>query len=210
MVVLTEEEHARVSQAVKQVERDTSGEIHCVVCRQSDDYFLAAGFVLACMAMGVTLFVSWLSFSFWFDVGAVTLTLIQVVAFAAGLVMIRLWPSLCLRLVPKSVRYRRAHANAVRQFLAHNIHATENRTGVLVFVSLVERYAEIIADSGLSAQIDQAEWNRIVGALTTGVSQGRIADALIEAVQQSGVLLIRHFPAGPEDRNELPDHVVEI
>lgn len=210
MVVLSEEEHARVSQAVKQVERDTSGEIHCVVCRQSDDYFLAAGFVLACMAMGVTFLISWLSFRFWFDVGAVTLTLIQVVAFGAGLIMIRFWPALCLRLVPKSVRYRRAHANTVRQFLAHNIHATENRTGVLVFVSLAERYAEIIADSGLSAHIDQAEWDRIVGALTTGVSQGRIADALIEAVQQSGVLLIRHYPAGPEDRNELPDHVVEI
>lgn len=210
MVVLSEEDHARVSQAVKQVERDTSGEIHCVVCRQSDDYFLAAGFVLACMAMGVTLLISWLSFRFWFDIGAVTLTLVQVAAFGAGLVMIRYWPSLCLRLVPKSVRYRRAHANALRQFLAHNIHATEHRTGVLVFVSLAERYAEIIADSGLTAHIDQAEWNRIIGELTTGVSRGRLADALIEAVQQSGVLLIRHYPAGPGDRNELPDHVVEI
>lgn len=210
MVVLTEEEHARVSLAVKQVEQNTSGEIHCVVCRQSDDYFLAAGFVLACMAMGVTLFVSWLSFRFWFDIGAVTLSLIQIVAFGAGLAMIRIWPSLCLRLVPKSVRYRRAHANAVRQFLAHNIHATENRTGVLVFVSLAERYAEVIADSGLTVHIDQAEWNRIIGALTAGVAQGRLADALIEAVQQAGALLIRHFPAGPEDRNELPDHVVEI
>ncbi|MCR9136902.1 MAG: TPM domain-containing protein [Alphaproteobacteria bacterium] len=210
MVILTEEEHARVSQAVKDVERQTSGEIHCVVCRQSDDYFLAAGFVLACTAIGITFLISWLSFRFWLDIDPTILSMIQVLAFVAGLGVIRLWPSLCLRLVPKSLRYRRAHANAVRQFLAHNIHATENRTGVLVFVSLAERYAEIIADSGLSAHIDQAEWNRIIGDLTVGVSHGRIADALIEAVQQSGLLLVRHYRAGPENRNELPDHVVEI
>lgn len=210
MVILTKDEHTRVSDAVKRVEQDTSGEIHCVVCRQSDDYFLAAGFMLACMAMGLTVLFSWLSFRLWFDIGAVAFSVMQVSSFVAGLIIIRAWPALCLRLVPKSLRYRRAHGNAVRQFLARNIHATEDRTGVLIFVSLAERYAEIIADSGLSVHIDQAEWNRIISDLTAGVARGQVANALIESVQQSGALLVQHFPAGTGDRNELPDHVVEI
>lgn len=210
MVILTEDEHARISEAVKQAERETSGEIHCVICRQSDDYFLAAGFVLAVTVMAMTLLVSWLSFQFWIDVGPVTFSIIQILAFAAGLIILQIWPALRLKLVPKSLRYRRAHGNAVRQFLARNIHVTENRTGVLIFVSLAERYAEIIADSGLTVHIEQSAWNGIVGNLTAGVSRGEIADSIIESVQQSGALLLRHFPAGPDDRNELPDHVVEI
>ncbi len=208
--MLTQDEHGRISEAIKAAERETSGEIHCVVCGQSDDYFLAAGFVLACMVMAMTLLVGWLSFRYWLDIGAVAFSVMQICAFLAGLAIIRVWPALRIRLVPKSLRYRRAHGHAARQFLARNIHATEARTGVLIFVSLAERYAEIIADDGLSVHIDQTEWDRMITELTAGIARGQLADALIETVRQSGALLARHFPAGPDDRNELPDHVVEI
>jgi putative membrane protein len=210
MVILTQEEHARVSRAIKQAEQATSGEIFCVLSRRSDSYFLAAGFVLACAVMITTFIISWLSYFNWYDFDAYVFPGVQIAAFALSLLVIWFWPSLRLRLVPKSLCYRRAHSNAVRQFLAHNIHATADRTGIVIFISLAERYAEILADSGISSKIEQAEWNRIVATMTETVSRGQIADALIEAVQQSGSLLVTHFPAPSGNRNELPDHVIEI
>ena len=208
--MLTEDEHKRIATAVQAAEAKTSGEIHCVVSRQSDDYFLASGFVLACTVMLSTLVVGYLAHQFWFDISAITFSIVQILAFALGLLIVRIWPRLRLLFVPKSVRYRRAHSNAVRQFLAHNIHSTENRTGVLVFVSMGEKYAEIIADNGISDVIDQSEWNDIIAGLTEGIAQNRLADALVESVERCGELLAKHCPPDGRSANVLPDHVVEI
>ncbi len=210
MVTLNEQEHARLAEAIRQAESKTSGEIFCVLCRRSDDYFLPAGFMLACMSMLSAVLVGWLAWLFWVDIGALTLLSCQIAAFLLGLAIIRVWPELRLWLLPRGLAYRRAHGNAVRQFLAHNIHATEDRTGVLIFVSLAERYAEIIADTGISAKVDQDEWNAIVGSVTQQIADGQVADALIGAVGRAGALLERHFPPRPGESNDLPDHLVEF
>jgi putative membrane protein len=108
------------------------------------------------------------------------------------------------------LRHRRAHDNAVRQFLAHNIHLTGERTGVLLFLSMEERYAEVIADSGIDARVGQEDWDRIVGLLVSHAGKDRLAEGFCEAVREVGALLARHFPPRPNDRNELDDHLVEI
>ena len=210
MVILSQSEHARLAEVIRQAERKTSGEIFCVLCRSSDDYFLPASFVLACMSILSTVLVGVYAHLMWIALDALTLLACQIAALALGLAIIRIKPGLRPWLLPKSLCYRRAHGNALRQFLAHNIHATQDRTGILIFVSLAERYAEIIADTGISEKVGQDEWNTIVGSMTEKIAAGQVADALEGAAQRAGALLAEHFPPSDDTRNELSDHVVEF
>jgi putative membrane protein len=104
----------------------------------------------------------------------------------------------------------RAHAEAVNQFLAHGLHLTERRTGVLIFASAAERYAEILADQGINAKVGQEVWCGAVEAMVSAIRQGRPADGFVAAVEQCGAVLAEHFPPGVLNPDELPNKVVQI
>ncbi len=97
-----------------------------------------------------------------------------------------------------------------RQFLAHNIHLTQARTGVLIFVSLAERYAEIVADSGIDDRVDQSVWDSAVRGLTQSAADGRLVDGFIQAIGTVVSVLAEHFPVSPGDTDELENRLVEI
>ena len=104
--------------------------------------------------------------------------------------------------------HRRAHAEAIRQFLAHGLRLTERRTGVLIFASVAERYAEIVADTGINARVDAQDWESSVAAMIVAIKDGRPADGFVAAVEQCGALLARPFPPGAINRDELPNKLV--
>ncbi|MDP3382304.1 MAG: TPM domain-containing protein, partial [Phenylobacterium sp.] len=77
--------------------------------------------------------------------------------------------------------------------------------------SLAEHAAELIADEGIAAVVDQKRWDDAIAALVAGAKAGRTADGLVAAVSQVGDILAEHFPADPTDNpNELPDAVILI
>lgn len=207
---MTPEEHARVAEAVKRAEANTSGEIFCVLARASDSYFFPSAFFVTLAVLVVGLIVALLLDYWWFAVGLPEFAALELLGVLAALFVLWVFPALRVHYVPHSLRRRRAHDNAVRQFLAHNIHLTDERTGVLLFLSMEERYAEVIADSGIDEQVGQKDWDRIVGLLVSHASRERLAEGFCEAVAEVGTLLARHFPPRSNDRNELDDHLVEI
>jgi putative membrane protein len=81
---------------------------------------------------------------------------------------------------------------------------------VLIFVSVAEHYVEILADQAINAKVAQAEWDAIIAVFVMTVKQGRVAEGFEQAVDACGALLAQHFPAAPGERNELPDHLIEI
>ena len=203
-------DHVRVSAAIRSAEKSTSGEIYCVLARSSDGYFHPAAAVLSAAILIASVFVAlWLE-TRWDQIGASVFAIAQCLALATGLAVLKAFPALRIRLVPKRVRYAKAHGNAVRQFLARNVHTTSARTGVLIFVSLAERYAEVVADAGINEKVPQSDWNRIVADLTQAASAGQLTEGFEGAIAASGALLAQHFPYRPHDRNELDDKLVEI
>ena len=90
----------------------------------------------------------------------------------ALLVLLWPFPALRIRLVPRRLRYRHAHDNALKQFLARNVHITAARTGVLIFVSLAERYAEIVADAGINSRSRRTIWDGVVADLIAHAQAG--------------------------------------
>lgn len=207
---ISEADREYVTAAIREAEARTDGEIYCVVARQSEGYFFPA----ACMAMvGVllaSLAVAFVSEYWWVSIRLPHFIMKQIAAVAAVLAILWLVPALRIHLVPWQMRHRAARDNARRQFLGRNVHRTAARTGVLIFVSLAERYAEVIADVGISAHVDPKVWEDTVADLTDHARQGRLADGFVKAVQSVGAVLATHFPVSPDNQNELDDHLIEI
>ncbi|MGB3645905.1 MAG: TPM domain-containing protein [Mesorhizobium sp.] len=208
--LISPQDHARVAAAIADAEKRTDGEIYCVVAHASDAYFFPAalvamlGILISALALGFALESWWLSLRLpWFAA-------LQLLAAVAVLALLWLVPALRIHLVPHRLRFAAAHANASRQFLAHNIHLTQARTGVLIFVSVAERYAEIVADSGIDDRVDQSVWDSAVRGLTQSAADGRLVDGFIQAIGTVGSVLAEHFPVSPGDTDELENRLVEI
>jgi putative membrane protein len=207
---VTDQEHQRITDAIRKAEKGTAGEIFCVVARASDTYFFSAALSVLAAILVVSLGVAFLLDAWWFAIGVPAFVAAQLVATGAALGLIYFVPALRLRLAPRRWQFMQAHDNALRQFLARNVHLTSERTGVLIFVSLAERYAEIVADAGINAKVPQAEWDELVAGLIEKARSDELADGLVLAIERAGTLLAAHFPPRPGDVNELDDHLVEI
>lgn len=207
---LSPQDHARIAAAIRAAEARTSGEIYCVVARASDGYFVAAALFVTAGIMAASLIAALVLDRGWQPVPLAHFVAAQILAVATALVVLRVFPALRLHFVPLRLRYRRAHDNALKQFLARNVHITSARTGVLIFVSLAERYAEIVADSGINARTPQETWNAIVAELIDNAREDRLADGFVAAIGTVGDILAAHFPVSERDTNELGDHLIEI
>lgn len=204
------EDHARIAEAIRKAETETSGEIYAVLARSSDDYFFAAGFVATCGILIASVIAAFLAHWYWFDIRLPMFGLAVLAAFLTAMLVLWFFPAIRMLLVPRRIRYKRAHLNALQQFLARNVHITEHRTGILLFVSMAEHYAEVIADAGIHARVEQDEWNAIVATLIHHASRAQVAEGFVLAIGQAGLLLEKHFPAGPDNVNELDDHLIEL
>ena len=205
----TEDDHARIAAAIAAAERETSGEIYAVFARASDDY----RFVAATLALALSLLLGWLAAALaWLAGLALPALAIETAQLAGALLLFFLLRSsrLVMLFVPPALARMRAARMARAQFLAHNLHRTPDRTGVLVFVSEQERYAEVIADEGIAAHVEQGEWDGIVAGLTEAARGDRLADGFEAAVRRCGALLATRFPPRAGSGNVLPDRLVEI
>ena len=204
MSLLSAEDEERISAAITAAERKTSGEIVAVVTEASDSY-LYVPFMWAALA---ALIVPWPLIHFtWMTVQWIFA--IQLLVFFVLLAL--LWPRhIRTALVPKSIRAAHAHQRATEQFIAQNLHTTEGRTGVLIFVSIAERHAEILADKGIDDRVSSGTWQAIVDELTSEISEGRAANGFIRAIERAGKHLSEHFPPGTANPNELPDHLIVL
>jgi putative membrane protein len=204
VVLISPADRERIVRAIQTAEETTAGEIFCVIARHSSDYRL----VPLAWAAGLALLVPppLIYFTLW---PAWTIYVAQLALFMIAAIGLS-WPPLRFHIVPRRAAHDRAHAEAMRQFFAQGLHQTESRTGVLIFASVAERYAEIVADAGINAKVTPDAWDGAVAALVAGLREGRAADGFIAAIAQCGAILAQHFPPGALPRNELPNTLVEI
>lgn len=195
---------ARVVEAIRIAETRTSGEIFCVIAHASSSYRLVPIAWAALLALLVPLPLIYLTA---LPVGVIYLAQLAVFAAAAALMSL---PALRFRVVPRRAMRERAHVEAMRQFLAQGLHLTERRTGVLIFVSVAEHYAEIIADEGINARVAPTVWREAIAAAIAAIRDGRPGDGLVAAVERCGEVLAVQFPPGAINRDELPNKVVEM
>jgi putative membrane protein len=204
MALVDEQGRQRVADAISKAESRTSGEIVAVVAADSSTY-MHIPFMWAAL---VALLVPWPFIHFtWMTVQNIWLLQLAVFAIMLAILMYR---PLRFALVPASTKRVRAHRRAVEQFLTQNLHTTEGRTGVLLFVSVAERYVEVLADAGIHKKVPQEDWQVIVDSLTTAIGRGHAADGFIAAVDAIGTRLAQHFPPGSATNARLPNHLIVL
>jgi putative membrane protein len=202
--MIAQADRARIIDAIRAAEARTSGEIFCVIARHSSDYRVVPLVWAAALALVVP--APLIHFTLW---PAAVIYLVQLVVFVAAALALSL-PAIRFHIVPRRTQHERAHAEAMRQFFAQGLHQTENRTGVLIYASLAERYAEIVADAGIHAKVTSQVWDQAIAALVAGMREGRAGDGFVAAIERCGAVLAEHFPPGALNRDELPNKLVEI
>src|SRR5262249_11485930 len=146
-VMISDIDKPRIAEAIRAAEEKTAGEIFCVIAHACGNYRLLPIARAALAALPAPLPLIYLTAR---PPGVIYL--LQLAAFIVAALVLSL-PVIRFRIVPKRRLWGHAHAEAMHQFLAHGIHLTEQRTGVLIFASVAERYAEIVADSGINAKV---------------------------------------------------------
>jgi putative membrane protein len=190
---LTPAEHPRIDTAVASIERETAADLCVVVARVSDRYSIypvAWAAVVAILSGGLVALIRP-------EIASRTLILIELPVLIA-LTLLLDWLPFRLRIVPTRVKHARAWQLAHREFNAHVLANPKQRHRILLFVSLGERYVEIIADHETHALAPDGAWNKIVDRFLTTVKAGRVADGILDAITVCGAILKIHHPAANE------------
>jgi putative membrane protein len=204
MVLVSKDDENRIAAAIAVAESKTSGEIVAMITASSASYRFAPVLWAALAALALP----WpLIYFTWIQVQYIYLA--QIIVFAL-LALLFSWRPLRYALVPSRIKRVRAHRRAIEQFLMQNLHTTDDRTGVLIFVSVAERYAEIVADASIHQKVPEGEWKTIVDALTQRIADGNAADGFVAAIEAVGQRLAQHFPPGALDPNTLPNHLIVL
>src|SRR5262245_17616283 len=213
MIQFTDEERNRIKQTVQQAERGTKGEIVPMVVPASALYREAGyrtGLILALIMLGLllTLELYWLPWG-WHAGNAGWLLLAVVAAYGIGQ-WLGTVPYI-VRLVTSRERmaYKVKH-RAEQAFYQHGLHNTKERTGILIFVSLLERRVQVLADKGINDRVPAGTWDSLVNGILDGIRSGNATDAICEAITKCGALLSQVSPAGSGDNpDELPDTLIQ-
>ncbi|AKM09169.1 TPM domain-containing protein [Croceicoccus naphthovorans] len=223
-VYLSEAEHRQITDAVAAAELTTSGEIVTVLARRSDGY---SDIALAWAALAAFTAITVLAIFPDFYLGLLAdltgqwnaewspATLFGIAA-AFGILKflgtwaVQLWPPLKYLLIPRPVKTRRTHDRAVNLFKVGAERRTHGRTGILIYLSMQEHRAEIVADSAIAEKVEAEVWGEAMAQMIGHVREGRVADGMIAAVEEVGKVLAQHFPREEDDQNELPDRLIEL
>jgi len=204
----SESDREKISRAVKEVEQRTSGEIVPYVVDRSDWYEVAewrAGVV--CGMIPLVAFGALRSFTLiWLPFGVVDIALTTMSAVVLGALAAHFIPAVERLFAGADLMERRVRERADEAFLSEEVFATRDRTGVLIFLSLLERRVVVVGDSGINSKIARSEWDGIVKLVVEAIRARRPANGLIAAIRQCGALLEHEGVARrKDDADELSD-----
>jgi putative membrane protein len=196
----TKEQYQAIAAAIRAAEQQTCGQMVCVLARASSAY----AHIPILWASALALITPWplIDFTQW---SVQRIFLVQLVVFLVAALVFS-WMPLRLLLVPRATQRARAHRAAIEQFVVRRVAHTRNRCGVLIFVSLAEHYARIIADDGIAQKVPSSEWQAAIDALVGHMRSGDVVAGFTAAIERCGGVLAAHAPPDGSG-NELPDRL---
>jgi putative membrane protein len=197
----------RIEGALTQAEKKTAGEIVPMVVRQSS----AVGHVPMMLLL----------------IGFIVILILELINFAILRHAVPLWatalipvmlflfvrllyhrPSVQRFLTLSEDRHQQVEERAVLEFLKNGLNRTQDSTGVLIYISMMERRAVVLGDRGIAEKLKPAVWNGIIDKLTHHMGRKELAEAICQAIEQVGDILSAHFPLQGTPRNELKNQLL--
>lgn len=214
----------RIGAAVRAAETRSDGEIVTVIAPVSDAYHdVGLHYAIAAMLVLLALVAAFpLTFAGWataalggWDHALSTGEQLSLLLGAQILVFLAVryglaWMPLRVRLTPGATKSRRVRRQAITLFRASAEGRTLARTAILIYLSLAEHRAEIVADAAISSRVPPERWGEAMAALVSAARDGRIGDGMVEAVGLVGAILAEQLPKAQDNPNELPDRLIEL
>lgn len=222
--ILSEADHLAISEAVHAAEQHTSGEVVTIIAERSDGYTdvaLAWGIATALTALTVLSLIPHFYLGLidrvlgrwdhaWTPGAVLGLAVMVAIAKFLGMMLLQLWPPLKWLLVPRWIKTERVRARAITLFRVGAERRTTGRTGILIYLSLAERRAEIVADEAIAAKVSGEVWGEAMAAMLAEIRGGQVGAGLVAAIGRVGAVLAEHLPRSEDDINELPDRLIEV
>ena len=127
-----------------------------------------------------------------------------------AMVLLQLVPALRFMLVPAPIRAKRVHERALRAFRIGAEQRTVGATGILIYLSMREHRAEILADAAIASKVEGDAWADALQVLLIKVRQGDVAGGMCSAIERVGAILAVHVPKPAGNPNEIPDRLIEL
>ncbi len=203
MIHLTPSDRDRISRAVLEAEKKTTGEIVPMIVAQSDDYPGARWR----LAIVIALLFGFLAYFFLDDFDPAWILWAQIpglyIGYGLGTFGVVLRPFLASSKIDEEV-----HQRALQAFFSRDLHATKDRTGILVMASLLEHRVEILADTGINAKVSQDTWQGILTDMIGKIKSGDLTEGICTAVRECGEVLEKDFPGTHDNPNEISNKII--
>ncbi|MEQ9050903.1 MAG: hypothetical protein RLP11_11375 [Marinoscillum sp.] len=204
----SESEKQQVEQAVKDLETVSCGEIVPYFVGASDDYAEASWYVSTLLSGFTLVLLGLLSYT-WMLPFRMTPMEVAIVAFLAlivGFFFPLILPQAQRWIITKERQAQRVRQRALEAFLNEKVFETEERVGILIFVSRQEHMVLVLGDEGISRKVQTADWQTVVDEVVMGVKANRIGEGLVKAIGICKELLLKNgFVRKSTDTNELDD-----
>lgn len=206
--LFSQDDRSRIKAAVEAAEGKTSGEIVPYVVDRSDHYEDAEwrcaflfGFVAFCSFVFVRSFTT-----VWVPLDLLESGLATLAAGALGMLLVKYVRPVKIFFAGRHHIDHRVAQRAAEAFISEEVFNTRDRTGILIFVSLLEHRVLVIGDTGINAKVEQSDWHDVVQRVLRGIKDGKFVEGLLDAILRCGVLLEKHgLQRRADDRDELPD-----
>ncbi len=224
MAYFDKAQHKIVSDAVAEAELTTSGEIVPVIAERSDEYSdVVLVWAAAAAFTAMSIFAAFPEFFLekvdWVLGGwSSERSYGEIIAWAVGFGLLKFvavwailsWDPLRFFFVPSPLKRQRVHDRAVRHFKVGAEGRTHGKTGVMLYLSMREHRAEIVADDSITDLVPAEVWGEAMADMLADIRKGCIAEGIAAGVRDVGKVLSEHFPRGADDGNELPDRLIEV
>ncbi len=200
---ISNEDRAFIKEAIVEAELKTSGEIVPVILSKSD-FYPAAHFRLA---LFFAFLFALLTYNFYDFEDSITLVWVQIPGMILGYLLGYI-PFLKRLATTQNEMQEEVFQRALEVFHSSNVSKTKDRTGIMIYVSLLERRVEVMADNGIASVVAENYWDRIVSDLIAHIKAGEIVKGLCVAITECGTELIEKFPIASDDKNEITDELI--
>lgn len=207
-VSMSADELAKIEAAVQTAEAKTSGEVVPMIVHRSttNGHVSIVLFLIFCaLFFAYDLYKMQLDFFHW------PLWILLFFNLAIAWLLSRLIakiPFVERNLTSKNDQIHQVQQRAINEFYNHRVNHTENSTGILVFISLVEHRAVVLGDVPIASKIPQEKWQEVVDILILGIKRKSIGDGFVSAVEKAGEILSLHFPEPKHNHDELPNKLI--
>ena len=197
------QEKNMLADSIAKIEHHTSGEMIVAIFTKSSDYQIAHyrwGLILA-------LVVSFLCYQLHLFEDAFYLLLILIPSFFAGFCL-AFHPFFKNFILSDQEKTSQVNHKAFFEFHRNQLTNTQGRTGILIYLSLLEHQVIVLADHAIDQKVGKNYWDKIVSDLIIEIKNKKLVTGLNQAITNCGEQLAIHFPAETVNQNELPNHLI--